>query len=446
MSAKRFVFVLTGSKISGLITDGDVRRALINGANLSQAAKTISVKDFISVQSVEEATQTFNEISTDIEFLPVINEAGALQQICYRNTTAKFPIATPALFNEEFEYLVDAFLSSWISSNGKYIELFEEQFASYIDQSHGVSCSSGTSALHLALLALDIGPGDEVIVPNLTFAATINAVLHAGATPVILDVDETNWGLNPKKMQLYITDKTKAVIAVHLYGRPCSINELKAICEKHNLYLIEDCAEAHGAKVNASKVGTFSDISCFSFFANKIVTTGEGGMCLTNDRRLAEKMRQFRDHGMSKTKKYWHEVVGYNYRMTNLQAAIGLAQINKIDVLLKNRKEFANLYSNSHLKKYVDFIPIDEENVVWLASGLIKDIAQKEDIIHKLDKLGVETRPFFYPLHQMPIYKTYAVEAAYPVSELISQRGLSFPTYGSNENATKISNLLQNIA
>ena len=237
-------------------------------------------------------------------------------------------LAQPQLSGNEYKYLMDAFLSTWISSIGSYISRFEETFSNYCGVKYGIATSNGTTALHLALSALDIGSGDEVIVPDITFAATINAVLYTGAVPVIVDVEEDSWCIDPDEIEKAITPKTKAIIPVHIYGQPCNMDAICAIARKNNLYIIEDCAEAHGAEWKNGKVGSFGIISCFSFFGNKVITTGEGGMCITDSIELNEKMRILRDHGMSRKKKYYHEVIGFNYRMTNLQAAIGLSLIH----------------------------------------------------------------------------------------------------------------------
>ena len=223
----------------------------------------------------------------------------------------------------------------------------KNEFAEYSDCAHGAAVSNGTVALHLALVALGIGEGDEVIVPDLTYAATINTVLHANATPVIVDVEESSWCIDPIQIEKAITRRTKAIIPVHLYGQACDMEAIMKIAKKYKLRVIEDCAEAHGAMFNEKKVGSFGDVGCFSFFGNKVITTGEGGMCVTNDTNLNERMRILRDHGMSKTKRYWHEVIGYNYRMTNLQAAIGLAQLERIEKIHNNRREYENNYKDS---------------------------------------------------------------------------------------------------
>ena len=252
----------------------------------------------------------------------------------------QIPLAFPDLGGNEIEYISDAVHSSWVSSTGPYITSFENNFSSYCDVNFGISTSNGTTALHLSLISLGIGPGDEVIVPDLTFAATINAVLHAGATPVIVDVDPDTLLIDPEKIKAAISPNTRAVICVHLFGSPCDMNSICSLCKDGKIFLIEDCAQAHGATYNNKKVGSFGDIGCFSFFGNKIITTGEGGMCVTNSEELRDKMRILRDHGMDPDRRYIHNVVGYNYRMTNIQAALGVAQLENIDKSLIFRSKF----------------------------------------------------------------------------------------------------------
>ena len=338
-----------------------------------------------------------------------------------------YPISVPKLFDEERANLIDAFDSSWISSNGKYIRDFEEKFARFIGVDYGVAVSNGTTAIHLALEALNIGENDEVIVPDLTFAATINAILHSGATPVIIDVND-EWCISTEEIKKAISPKTKAIIPVHIYGQPCNMIEILKIAKEHQLYVIEDCAEAHGAHIDNKKVGAFGDISCFSFFANKIITTGEGGICLTKDAGIAERLKILRDHGMNPKRKYFHDFVGYNYRMTNLQAAIGLGQLNKIVSFLEKRKKIEDLYKKYLINNpFIDFQPQKEGKVCWLVSVLVKNISRD-----KLKKLlleeGIETRQFFIPLSKMDIYRNYS--QADNINTLkLSEEGMNLPTY-----------------
>ncbi|NQU99168.1 MAG: DegT/DnrJ/EryC1/StrS aminotransferase family protein, partial [Parcubacteria group bacterium] len=240
-------------------------------------------------------------------------------------------VSKPSLGREELNNVMEAIKSSWISSKGKFITEFEENFAEYCGVKYGIATANGTVALHLALKALKISKGDEVIVPDLTFIATANVVTYCNAKPIFIDSNPDYWCIDPEKIEEKITTKTKAIIPVHLYGHPCDMDAITKIAKKYGLYVIEDAAEAHGAGYKGKKVGSFGDISCFSFYGNKIITTGEGGMCLTNNQKLAERMKILRDHGMSPDKRYWYDVIGFNYRMTNIQAAIGVAQLKKID-------------------------------------------------------------------------------------------------------------------
>jgi len=343
------------------------------------------------------------------------------------------PIATPSIGAEELANVTDAVSSGWISSQGHYIKDFEEAFAEYCGVQFGVATSNGTTALHLALVALGIGEGDEVIVPTLTFIATANAVRYTGAIPVFVDSDERYWGMDPKKVEKAITPWTRAIIPVHLYGHPCDMDKILEIAGGHNLLVIEDCAEAHGAMCasqgGGQRVGSFGDISCFSFFANKIMTTGEGGMCLTDDVRLADKMRVSRDHGMSKQKRYWHDVVGFNYRMTNMQAAVGVAQVAKLDGFVEKKRQIAGWY-----KKYLGTtqgigLPVEmswARNVYWMYTVLVDN---RDGLACYLKKHEVDSRPMFYPVTAMPPYVEPVVgDYCFPVASRLSCRGISLPS------------------
>jgi perosamine synthetase len=357
----------------------------------------------------------------------------------------KYPVAEPEIGEEELRNVIEAVKSGWISSKGKFIEEFENSFARYIGVKHGVATSNGTAALHLALAALGVGPGDEVVVPDLTFAATINAVLYVGARPVIVDVDPSYWCLDPRELEKAITERTKAVIVVHLYGHPCDMDAIMEVAERRGLYVVEDAAEAHGAEYRGRKVGGFGHVSCFSFYGNKIITTGEGGMCLTNDEELAERMRVLRDHGMDPKRRYWHNVVGFNYRMTNLQAALGVAQLSKIEKFVEKKRMIARWYAKE--LSSIDGITLHPEMpwakcIYWLYSILIdeeKTGLSRDELAQKLQSYGIETRNFFYPLHEMPPYQGYARSSCF-MSSVISRKGLSLPssTKLSEENVIYI--------
>jgi len=444
-NALGIAFVIdSNNKLCGTITDGDIRRALLNDIKLDSKVKNIISNKFVYGTDDEDYESLIKKISQKIKIIPIVNKKNELIDIFKYRQDTYFPVAIPNLNGNEFKYLTDAFLSTWISSSGEYINRFEENFSKYCDTKYGVAVSNGTVALHLALITLGIKEGDEVIVPDLTFAATINTVLHANATPVIVDVEEDSWCIDPKEIEKAITSKTKAIIPVHIYGQSCDMNAIMKIAKKYNLKVIEDCAEAHGAMYDGEKVGSFGDIGCFSFFGNKVITTGEGGMCTTNNLELNEKMRVLRDHGMSKTKRYWHDVVGYNYRMTNLQAAIGLAQLERIEDIHKNRRKYENNYKDTlDTKKFTFQNDLkNRRRITWLVSILADENIDKDEYMNKLKENGIDARPFFYPLSDMDIYKSYC-NVDTPITKMLSKRGFNLPTYESLKSLDEIKDILK---
>lgn len=338
----------------------------------------------------------------------------------------------PSLTGNELEYVIDCIKTNWISSQGSYVQKFEQSFARYHNIEYALTTSSGTTALHLALTALGVGPDDEVIVPDLTFAATANAVVHCGAKPIFVDVDPVYWNMDPNLLEEAITCRTKAIIPVHLYGHPCDMGPILQAARKHHLYVIEDCAESLGARYNDTPTGAIGDIGCFSFFSNKIITTGEGGMVITRDAELKDRMEVLRSHGMRKERRYWHEVVGFNYRMTNLQAAIGLAQMEQIEAFCEKRKQIASVYSKELSNVPGIVLPPEmpwANNIYWLYSILIDQQVSpisRNELMMELQKEGIETRPFFYPLHIQPPFR--GGSKTFPVTEYLSARGLSLPS------------------
>lgn len=342
-------------------------------------------------------------------------------------------LAHPLLNGNEKKYVLDCLESTWISSVGKYVDEFEKKFAEFCGTKYAITCANGTVALHLALLACGIKPGDEVIVPTLTYIASANAVSYCGASPVFVDSEEKTWNIDPEKMEEKITDRTKAIMVVHLYGHPVNMEQVMKLAEKYNLYVIEDAAEAHGAEYKGEKVGAIGHIGCFSFFGNKIITTGEGGMITTNDNKLDEKIRLLRNQGMDPTKKYWFPVIGYNYRMTNLQAAVGLGQLENIQFHLKKRRTVATLYDH-YLKPLGKFIETPKEqswarHSFWMYSILLKNRAKvdRDQFMNLLRNDGIETRPIFYPMHTLPPYQE--TEGRFPIAENIARRGVNLPTH-----------------
>jgi perosamine synthetase len=343
------------------------------------------------------------------------------------------PVACPVFTGNEKKYALDCIETGWVSSIGKYIKEFEEKFALFCNVKHAISCSNGTVALHLALLAYDVSPGDEIIVPTLTYIATANAVNYCGARPVFVDSEPETWNIDPTRIEEKITPRTKGIIVVHLYGHPVNMDPVLEISRKHNLFVIEDAAEAHGALYKNRTVGSIGDIGTFSFFGNKIITTGEGGMIVTNSNKLAEKIRLLKGQGMDPKCRYWFPIIGYNYRMTNIQAAIGLAQLENVLWHLKRRREIANLYYK-YLNELCDFIELPGEkewarHSFWMFSILIKDNVKisRDEFIHLLEKDGIETRPIFYPMHVLPPYRESEVN--FPVATRTASRGLNLPTH-----------------
>lgn len=338
------------------------------------------------------------------------------------------PVYSPEIGEEEINSVVSSLKGGWISSKGPFVKEFEDKFASWLGVKHAISCSNGTVALQLALLSLDIKNSDEVIVPDFTFIATANAVKHVGAKPVFVDIEKESLGIDPLKIEEKITNKTKAIIPVHIYGHPANMDEIMEIAEKHDLYIIEDSAEAIGSEYKGKKTGTLGTISTFSFYGNKVITTGEGGMVVSNDAELIERCYILKEHGMSKTKRYWHDVVGYNYRMTSLQAAFGLAQLKKIDKIINKKREIAKMYikllSNESQIKFLHE-PTWGKSVYWMNSILLPNGNYRDQIMQDLEHVGIETRPFFYPIHRMPPYLS---NERFEVSEDISSRGINLPS------------------
>lgn len=354
------------------------------------------------------------------------------------------PVCEPALIGKESEYVQDCLRHNWISSSGKYIEKFEKGFAEFCSVKYGVAVCNGTVSLHIALEALGIGPGDEVIIPDFTMIGSVNAILYTGARPVVVDVDKETWCIDPGLISEKITQRTKAIMPVHIYGHPCDMDEINQIAKDHNLFVIEDAAEAHGALYKGRKTGSLSDAASFSFYANKIITTGEGGMVVTNDEEIVERARLLRNHAFTKTR-FLHKEVGYNYRFTNIQAAIGLAQLENINKFVETRIRNAQRYDN--LLQSIEGIitpPCKDwaKNVYWMYGILLDGFGMSRDALgQELLKRGVETRPFFVPLSQQPMFVTKsrkfdfpAVNGDCPVSAMLGRNGLYLPSSNSLTN------------
>jgi len=346
----------------------------------------------------------------------------------------KYPVYQPSLTGNEKKYVNECIDSTWISSKGIFISRFEEEFARFINVRHAATVSNGTVALHLALMALGIGPGDEVIVPTLTYIASVNAIVYTGATPVFVDSLADTWQMDPDDVVKKLTPKTRAVIAVHLYGHPCDLHSLRTICNDRGLFLVEDCAESIGSKYKDRQTGTFGDISTFSFFGNKTITTGEGGMVITNDETLHDRAVHFKGQGLAKHRQYWHDVVGYNYRMTNICAAIGLAQLEQVQTFIDRKIAIANLYRDGLKDSGILFHEqhADVLHTYWMCSILVQQPADRDPLREHLAAHGIETRPLFYPVHTMPMYSNKYQR--HPVAESLGWRGINLPSYPSLTN------------
>jgi perosamine synthetase len=351
------------------------------------------------------------------------------QAIATRMTTYSIPLYQPDLSGNEKRYVLECLDSTWISSKGTFISAFENRFAAYVGARHAVGVCNGTVALHLALITLGIGPGDEVIVPTFTYIAAVNAIAYTGATPVFVDSRRDNWQMDSTDVRRKISARTKALMVVHLYGHPCEMDALKEIAREHRLFVVEDCAEAFGARYKGRLVGTFGDIATFSFYGNKTITTGEGGMVVTNDQALAESAKHFKGQGLAPNREYWHDVIGYNYRMTNICAAIGLAQLERADEFLSKKRELAKTY-----QKYLQGLPVemhgesaDVTHSYWMTSILIENPADRDGLRAHLRERGIETRPLFYPVHMMPMY--VAGHQTYPVAQDLAERGINLPSW-----------------
>lgn len=343
--------------------------------------------------------------------------------------TYKYPIYKPILEGNEKKYVNECLDTGWISSKGGFVSRFESAFADYLQITHSTTVSNGTVALHLALLAIGVSEGDEVIVPTLTYVASVNAIHYTGAQPVFVDSLATTWQIDPAEVERKITKKTKAILCVHLYGHPCNMDALVAICQVHKLFLVEDCAEALGTTYKGRYAGTFGDIATFSFYGNKTITTGEGGMVVTNDSTLYDRCQHFKGQGLAKYREYWHDVVGYNYRMTNLCAAIGLAQLERVQEIIQKKRMVAKLYQEALINSLYLFheeAP-DAFHSYWMCSILVERSNQRELLREHLAMHGIETRPLFYPVHTMPMYaRRYE---RHQVAEDLGWRGINLPSY-----------------
>ncbi len=345
------------------------------------------------------------------------------------------PVCEPLITKKEIEYVIDCLKSGWVSSAGKYIEQFEKGWASYCGMKHGVAVSSGTTALQIAVRLLDLKPGDEVIMPTFTIISCAQAVIYCGGKPVLVDIDSRNWQMDVSQIENVITNKTKAIMVVHIYGHPADMDPIIEIAKKNDLMIIEDAAEVHGAEYKGRRCGSFGDISVFSFYANKLITTGEGGMVLTNNDEFAERAKALRNLCFQKSRRFYHDELGYNFRLTNIQAALGVSQMERIGKIIERKREIAHKY-NELLKNVSGIeLPYEEswaKSIYWVYGIVIKEEMgmNAEQFAKKLLEKGIETRPFFLGMHEQPVFKKMGLFAKerYPVSERLSRQGLYIPS------------------
>lgn len=421
---KTFVF-------QGVMTDGDIRRALLKGEGLDALISCVEHPETITAELTTPAQDLAGLFNKKIRVIPILDHESRVVDLAVFDNRFNLPISEPSFEGNELKYVSECVLTGWVSSAGKFVTQFEDAFSRFCGAEYGISSSSGTTALHLSLAALGLGPDDEVIVPSFTFISTANAVAFTGATPVFVDSEKSTWNIDPREIEKAVTDKTRAIIPVHLYGHPANMDPIIKIARKYGLFVIEDAAEAHGALYKKHKVGALGDMGVFSFYGNKTITTGEGGMVVTNNKDLADKIRILRDHGMDSGKKYVHSVLGYNYRMTNIQAAIGVAQMERINQIIEQKRFNAKLYIEKLKEVPGIILPPDEDwayNIYWLFSIIIdpnKFGMSAYDLQKKLAEKKIETRPLFPPIHHQPIYQSKDV---LPVCQFLAENGLSLPS------------------
>jgi perosamine synthetase len=345
------------------------------------------------------------------------------------------PICVPYIVGNEEKYVLDTLRTNWISSQGKYIEAFEGAFASFCGTKHAIATTNGTTAIHLALAAKGIGKGDEVIVPSFTMMASVLPIIYTGATPVFVDCCEDTWCMDPIQLEAKITSRTKAIMPVHIYGHLCDMESIVHIADQKGIAIIEDAAEAHGASQGAKKAGSFGELGCFSLYANKIITTGEGGMVVTDDDDLADRCRSLKNLAFlpDPAKRFEHHEIGFNYRMTNIQAAIGLAQMEYADELVEKRRKNAMLYSERLREIPGVTLPVElkgYKNVYWMYGILLPESIDVPALRTDLREHGVDTRRFFLPMNRQPVLNGmgFGGEGVCPVAENIYRRGILLPS------------------
>ena len=431
-------FVCEDKKLIGILTQGDIRNLILKKIPLENKVLNYINKKYYSLPATIESSEAFKSLKSGRRIIPLLNRNKELVDYVSFNKLKNIPLVKPDFNGNELTYLTKCIQSTFISSVGNYINIFEKQFKDYFNANESLSVSSCTAGLHLVLKSLNLKSTDEVIVPNVTFISPISSIIHSGAKPVLCDIDQKNLTIDSLDLKKKITKKTKVIICVHTYGHSCNMNKILSLIKGKNIILIEDCAEAIGSKYKSKNLGTFGDFAVFSFYGNKTITTGEGGMIIFKKKKDYEKCKILRNHGMSIKKRYWHDQIGFNFRMTNLQAAVGVAQFERIKLFIKNKIEIAKEYKKN-LKNFNKItLPFEEKwatHSYWLFNILIKDISKnkRDIIIKKLNAQGIEARPMFYPASDMKIYKKYANNKQN--YSRLSYRGISLPSFVGLKNS-----------
>jgi len=439
LSTAGVCFVNKKKKILNVITDGDIRRALIKGYKLSDNIKEIkSKRNFIAVKNNHNFLDLQDKI-TKYKIVPIINDSGEVIDYANEKRFQQLPQAEPSLMGNELKYVSEAIKSGWISSIGRYVNIFQKKFSLFVDNKYCLTTSSGTTAIQLAIATLKLKSNDEIIVPDYTFVSPINSVIHAKCKPVLVDIDINNLCISLNSIKKVVTKKTKAIIIVHLYGNTPEMNKIINFCKSKKIKIIEDCAEAFGTYYKGKHVGNFGHFGTFSFFGNKTISTGEGGMIIfkkKEDYLLAKKLR---DHGMSENRKYWHDEVGFNFRMTNIQAAIGCAQIEKANKFINRKIDIFKRYrSNLVNMKFIKMVKLSPKikNSHWLTFIIVKDNLIRDKLLSFLNSKGIEVRSGFFSAHEMKIYKSFMNKKVdYSNSKKISSSIITLPSSVTLKNA-----------
>jgi len=431
-------FVCKNKKILGIVTDGDIRRFIykskskkIRGQNIKKAMR----KNYNYAYTNDSFDKIFSLLNETIKVIPIIDHKKNLVDFASSDKISNIPIYEPFLDFKEKEYVKKCMDTGWISSRGEFIRKFENKFEKVIKCKNSLSVNSGTSAITLSLLSIGMNPGDEVIVPNFTFMAPWNAVILLGGKPVPVDVELETMNIDAAKIEKKITKKTKAIIVVHLYGCPANLKEILKLTKKYKLFLIEDCAEAIGSYYKNKHVGLFGDVGTFSFYGNKTISTGEGGMVIFKNKQIFNKAKLIKNHGMDDKKRYFHSYLGSNFRMTNIQAAIGLAQLEKFKTILSKKKKLIDLYVAT-LKNCEPITYIKSKknsiNSYWLFNILVKKESKikRDRIINLLRKDGIDVRRGFFAANQQPLFKKYFnKKEKFPNSLYLSENLISLPSF-----------------